>query len=194
MRHVLLMIYIACVIAAVPARAQEEARIPAVKVAVERMHENGQGFYQVRAEAFVPVAAQAVWKVLTDYDRFHQYVPGITTSKVVSRSENDIVIEQEGRAAFLFFSHHIHLVVRALEQPFSRIDIVLVSGDMKVYESHWELMAETQDGVGGTRINYSGRLEPDFFLPAMFGNGIIRSDGEKMLAAVIAEIGKTTAP
>ena len=66
------------------------------------------------------------------------------------------------------------------------IDITLVSGDMKHYESRWELypMPET----GGTRIVYRGRLMPNFYVPGILGSTMIRSDIERMMRAVLTRI------
>lgn len=173
---------------------QQGAQSQGEKLTVERMEENGQKFYEVHAGFFVPATPQTVWKVLTDYDRFPQFVPTMPASKVIARNGPEVTVEQDVRGTMFFFSRKIHLVVRVLEQPYTRIDIGLVSGDMKRYEAHWELIQETQDGIGGTRIDYRGRMEPDFFLPSLFGRSLIKSDGEKMLDAVVAEIGKNNRP
>jgi hypothetical protein len=77
-------------------------------------------------------------------------------------------------------------VVRATETPMTAIDIALVSGDMKHYESHWELVPIPE--TGGTRVVYSGRLIPNFYVPGLLGIKIIRGDIERMMAAVLARI------
>ncbi|UUZ51735.1 hypothetical protein LP420_19465 [Massilia sp. B-10] len=91
-----------------------------------------------------------------------------------------------GRARFLFFSREIHLVVQVTEEPSSAIDINLVTGDMKVYRCRWEItpMPET----GGTRISYSGKMVPKFYVPGMLGSNIVRGDIERMMGAVLERL------
>lgn len=175
------------------AMAQEEQQSRKIEVAVKRVH-GDLPFYDIRVDGFVRAAPQQVWKVLTDYGQMHMFVPDMMSSKVLSRDAGEVVVEQEGRVRFFFFSKTIHLVLRVTEQPFSRIDIALVSGDMKQYASHWELVPATQDGAAGTHISYAGKLEPDFFAPSLFGSALIESNVRKMVEAMMAEMVKGQAP
>ena len=132
-------------------------------------------------------APAAVWKILTNYERMPEFVPDLKTTKVLSRSGNRAVIEQYGTARFLFLRRAIQLVVQATEEPISAIDINLVSGDMKVYNCRWELVPTE---TGGTRILYTGKLVPKFYVPGMLGANIIRSDIERMMHAVLERLEK----
>jgi ribosome-associated toxin RatA of RatAB toxin-antitoxin module len=163
---------------AAPAMAQ-----PALpEVAVTRMDAAGEQVFQVVASGTVKAAPAHVWKVLTDYEAMPEFVPDLKKNKVVSRTGNRAVIEQAGVARFLFLSRAIHLVVQASEEPMSAIDISLVNGDMKVYACRWELTALPD---GGTRVSYSGKMVPKFYVPGMLGSNIIRRDIERMLVAVL---------
>ena len=66
------------------------------------------------------------------------------------------------------------------------IDIALISGDMRHYESRWNLYPVPE--TGGTRIVFSSRLMPGFYVPGMLGTTMIRGDIERMMAAVLARI------
>lgn len=178
-------------IASIPlaaATAQETGLPDNIEVVVQRVQLDGRTFYKVNAKAFARAAPQPVWKLLTGYDRLAEFVPNLESSKILSRNGNEATVEQRGRAGFLFISHAVHLVLRVVEQPISVIDITMLSGDMKHYASHWEIAAAEQGGASGTLINYLGELEPDFFVPALFGAALIRSDVRNMLTAVIREI------
>jgi hypothetical protein len=41
---------------------------------------------------------------------------------------------------------------------------------------------------GGTRIAYSGKLVPKFYVPGMLGANIIRRDIERMMTAVLQRL------
>ena len=178
-------------IASIPlaAATAQESAVPAdIEVAVQRVSQDGKSFYKINAKAFARAAPQPVWKVLTNYDRLTEFVPNLESSKTLSRDGGEAIIEQYGRAGFLFISHSVHLVLRVVEQPISAIDITLLSGDMKHYASHWEIAAAERDGASGTLISYSGELAPDFFVPPLIGSALIRSDVRNMVTAVVKEI------
>ncbi len=173
----------------VPVQVQVQGQrpeLPKLEVAVNRIEIDGQKMYEVDATGTVAAPLPKVWKILTNYERMADFVPDMESCKVLSRSGNEVTIEQFGVARFLFMTRAIHLVVRATEQPMSSIDIALVSGDMKHYESHWELIPVPE--TGGTRVVYSGRMMPNFYVPGILGAKMVRGDIERMMAAVLARI------
>jgi len=160
--------------------------LPKLEVSVNRVDAEAQHMYEVDATATVAAPLPKVWRILTGYERMSEFVPDLESCKVLSRNGNEVIIEQFGVARFLFMSKAIHLIVRATEQPMSSIDISLISGDMKHYESKWELIPVPE--TGGTKIVYSGRLVPNFYVPGILGAKMIRSDIEHMMSAVVARI------
>jgi ribosome-associated toxin RatA of RatAB toxin-antitoxin module len=174
-----------------PAFSQVQDDAASVEVSVRRMQQGQQTFFAIHASGFARRSQKKAWQVLTDYDRQHEFVPNLLSSKLLERNGAEAMIEQKGRVGFFFMTRTIHLLVRVTEHPCSALDIVLVAGDMQHYVTHWELVPSTQNGASGTRISYSGRLEPDFFVPPLLGAAILRADVKRMLEATIAEIDKT---
>lgn len=195
MRNVLFMLLLSATSLTLAVAQEEQSAQPArkIEVVVKRVH-GDLPFYDIWVDGFVRGTPQQVWKILTDYDQMHMFVPDMVSSKVLSRDAGGVVVAQEGRVRFFFFSKTVHLVLRVTELPFSRIDIALMSGDMKQYASHWELFPMTQDGVTGTRISYTGKLEPDFFAPSLFGSAMVESSVRKMVEAMMLEMVKTQTP
>jgi ribosome-associated toxin RatA of RatAB toxin-antitoxin module len=165
---------------------------PKLEVSVNRVELDSLHMYEVDATGTVAAPLPKVWRILTGYERMAEFVPDMESCKVLSRTGNEVIVEQFGVARFLFMSKSIHLIVRATEQPMSSIDISLISGDMKHYESHWELIPVPE--TGGTKIVYSGRLIPNFYVPGILGSKMIRSDIERMMAAVLARIDRRDEP
>jgi ribosome-associated toxin RatA of RatAB toxin-antitoxin module len=163
------------------------AQLPKLEVSVKRVDVGDMHVFEVVSSGEVNAAPAAVWKILTNYERMPEFVPDLKTTKVLSRSGNRAVIEQYGTARFLFLRRAIQLVVQATEEPISAIDINLVSGDMKVYNCRWELVPTE---TGGTRILYTGKLVPKFYVPGMLGANIIRADIERMMHAVLERLEK----
>lgn len=158
---------------------------PKLDVAVTRITQDNLHLYEVDATGTVQAPITTVWKTLTNYERMSEFVPDMASCRVLSRNGGEVIIEQFGTARFLFVSRSIHLVVRATEQPMASIDIALISGDMKHYESRWEMVPLPE---GGTRVVYSGKLMPNFYVPGLLGTNIIRGDIERMMGAVLARI------
>lgn len=163
-----------------------------LEVSVKRVDVADQHVFEVASSGEVRASPAAVWKVLTNYDRMSEFVPDLKTSKVLSRTGNKAIIEQFGVASFLFIRRDIHLIVQATEEPMTAIDIGLITGDMRVYQCRWELVPVPE--TGGTRIVYSGKLVPKFYVPGMLGANIIRSDIERMMKAVLARLEKGDSP
>ena len=155
------------------------------EVLVTRVDAAGEQEFEVAASGTVKAAPSQVWKVLTDYEAMPEFVPDLKKNKVMSRTGNRAIIEQAGVARFLFLSRPIHLVVQAAEEPMSAIDISLITGDMKVYTCRWELTALPD---GGTRVTYTGKMVPKFYVPAMLGSNLIRRDIERMMKAVLQRL------
>ncbi|WP_426073528.1 SRPBCC family protein [Janthinobacterium sp. DSP2-3-3] len=188
MTRLFLCLLMLCTVAT-PAAAQAQMqalRLDKLKVDVKRIEVDGQRMYEVDASGSVQAPPASVWKTLTTYERMHEFVPDLSSCRVLSRNGNEVIIEQQGMARFLFMNHAIHLVVRATETPFTAIDIALISGDMRHYEARWNLYPIPE--TGGTRIVFSSRLVPGFYVPGMLGTTMIRGDIERMMAAVLARI------
>ena len=160
--------------------------LPKLDVKVRRVEFEATHMYEVGAQGSVLAPLATVWRILTTYERMNEFVPDLASCKVLSRNGNEVIVEQFGVARFLFMSKAIHLIVRATENPMSSIDIALISGDMKHYESRWELSPVLE--TGGTRIVYTGKLMPNFYVPGMLGAQMIRGDIERMMGAVLARL------
>jgi ribosome-associated toxin RatA of RatAB toxin-antitoxin module len=188
MKPVLLLLMIG---SALPALAQSQR----LEVAVKRINAGAQHGFEVSASGAAQASPAAVWKILTAYERMPDFVPNMASSRVLDREDNEAIVEQIGSARFLFIRKPIHLVVRVTEVPLTNIDIALVSGNMKHYEAHWELipLPETEGAPGGTRILYRGKIVPDFYVPGLVGASVIGDDVRHMMEAVLARLDRDRA-
>ena len=173
--------------------AQPSPQTGIVDANANRVSQDGQSFFAVKASGFVHATPQEAWNVLTDYDRLGEFVPDLLSSRLVTRNAHEAVVEQRSEVRFLFVKHTIDLTVRITEQPFSTIDVALMGGDMQRYSGQWQLAPETRDGVQGTLISYAGTMEPNFFIPPLVGESIARANVRKMVTAVVQEIDRRSA-
>ena len=147
------------------------------------------GAVEVEAVAEIAVGPERAWEVLTDYDRFSEFVPDLHESRVVSRQGASVVVEQKGAARFLFFSYPIEVRLAVTEFPRQRIEARAISGNFRELRSFYTL----EPREGGVRLRYQGRLVPDFQLP-LFGTWVLRNNVEATFRAMVEEIEKPVIP
>jgi ribosome-associated toxin RatA of RatAB toxin-antitoxin module len=168
--------------------AQENFTLGLVQANANRVIRNGEALFEVTAIGFVRATPEQAWRVLTDYDRLPDFVPDLVSARLLSRSGNVARIEQKNNAGIMFVSHTVRMVLQVEEAPCSTIDVRLIEGDMKRYDIHWDLEPESVDGMPGTRITFSGVMEPKFLVPPLFGRAVVQTSLKNTLEAVVAEI------
>ncbi|MFC7515490.1 SRPBCC family protein [Herbaspirillum sp. GCM10030257] len=170
-------------------RAQHSSTSTVVQANAQRIHRDGQSFFEVYATGFTTARQDQVWATLTDYGSLATFVPDLVYSRVISRSGMVSIVEQASRAGAMFFAPLVRMLVRIEEEPQSTITVSQESGDMQHYTARWELEAVSQDdGAQGTRIVFTGEIEPRFFIPAFIGQPVVQANVRQMVESVIKEI------
>lgn len=144
---------------------------------------------EVEAVAEIAVGLARAWEVLTDYNRFPEFVPDLHESRVVSRQGPSVVVEQKGAARFLFLSYPIEVRLAVREHPQERIESRAVTGNFRELRSVYTL----EPREGGVRLRYHGRLVPDFQLP-LFHTYVLKSNVEATFRAMVEEIERDKKP
>ena len=138
----------------------------------------------VDARADFEGTVSRAWQVLTDYERFAEFVPDIQSSRVVSRDGNRVQVEQKGEARLLFFSFPIDVRLAITEQPNARIVSRSVGGNFREMQGVYMLEAEQ----GRVSLRYTGRMVPDFYVPPLIGTLVLRRNVENTFRALVDEI------
>jgi len=159
----------------------------AAPVTVEARHD-GEAVL-VEASASVHATPQVAWDVLTGYERYAEFIPDLTSSRILSRSGGTAVVEQKGVAGFFLFHFPIEVVLTVSEQPPSAVNSRAVSGTFREMTGVYRL---TEDG-DTLRLTYSGRLVPAFRLPPLIGVVALRAAVERQFTALVREIGRRAA-
>lgn len=138
----------------------------------------------VWAEARLSVDPRVAWEVLSDYDHLSRFIPDLSDSRVVSRSNGKVLVEQKGEFAFLFFHRAIELRLEITETPRSRIVARAISGSFSEMAGRYDLEADG-DGV---RVLYAGRFVPRFALPPLLGMIALRHTAATQFEAMVREM------
>lgn len=142
--------------------------------------------YVLNAVMFAPVAQAIAWDVLTDFDHMAQWVPNVAESKVVSRGDNSVVIEQHGVAKYGAASFP-YVTERQLElKPQSAINSAQLKGSLRRVESTLQLQAEGK----GTRITYHLEIVPSFLASALLSKSFLEHELTEQFGAIIGEMAR----
>ncbi len=138
----------------------------------------------VQATANLRADAHLAWEVVTAYDHYADFVPGLQSSRVIMRSGNSAVVEQRGRVGFFLFHFPLEVRLVVTETPFARVKSYAVSGNFKQMTGTYEL---NLDGPI-LHLTYSGRIVPAFQLPPVIGPAAVRHAAEEQFTALVNEI------
>ena len=140
--------------------------------------------FEVEAAAEFEAEVALAWEVLTGYDRLSEFIPGMHSSRTVSRSKHSVIVDQSGEARLLFFSIPIQVRLEVEEFPYERIVSRAIEGNFKEMSGSYTLE------VRGRRLllHYTGSLTPDFSIPPLIGTILVRKTVEKRFGAMVDEI------
>ena len=140
--------------------------------------------FEVSARAELDASLDIAWEVLTDYDRFSEFIPGMHSSKLVSREGDRAMVDQRGEASLLFFRFPIDVRLAIVETYPERIESNAIAGNFKELRGAYRLESEG----GRLRLSYEGRFTPDFDIPSLIGTMVVRHTLEQRFGAMLGEI------
>jgi ribosome-associated toxin RatA of RatAB toxin-antitoxin module len=142
---------------------------------------------EVIARATIRAPYALIWQTLTDYDHLAEFIPGMVKSHVIGRRGSAAIVEQSGKAAILFFSYPIEVVVESFEQPPTLIGIRVIKGNLKQLDGGYRL-----EKIAGQRdafvLHWSGYIEPSLPVPLFITVPLMRSNISDQFRGMVAEI------
>jgi ribosome-associated toxin RatA of RatAB toxin-antitoxin module len=140
----------------------------------------------VRAQATIAAPLEVVWGTLTDYERLHEFVPGIKKSKVIARNGNTAIVQQSGEARFFLARVPIEVTLESTEVP-PNIEVRRIAGTLKQLQGRYEtqVMEGTPTQV---QLRWIGSIEPENSLPPLIGEALMRRSIKQQFAGMVGEI------
>lgn len=155
---------------------------PHIVVAVSQAGES----FIVDALIEAPVSLRTAWDVLTDFSHMTAVLSNLTSSKVVSREGNTLIVRQEGVARYGLLSFAFQSEREIRLEPMKRILAKNLSGTAKRMESEARLSsAERGQGV---QIKYRAEIVPDSTLARLFGASFVRHEVDEQFRFMAAEM------
>ncbi|WP_039727316.1 SRPBCC family protein [Leptolyngbya iicbica] len=96
-----------------------------------------EGTYTVLS--LVPAPASVVWDVLTNYERFPDFLPSVKASRVLERRDNCVLVERKDSRKVGILPIRVKIVTENIEYPQERIEYRMVDGTLDEMNGTWEL-------------------------------------------------------
>jgi ribosome-associated toxin RatA of RatAB toxin-antitoxin module len=135
----------------------------------------------VEARALINAELEIAWDVLTDYDRYAEFIPDLKSSRVVARSGGNVIVEQKGQVWVFLFSFPMEVTLSVTEEPRRGITSRAIAGTFREMTGSYTLMQVGDE----LRLTYSGRMVPDFLLPPLIGTAAVRAAVKKQFGALV---------
>jgi ribosome-associated toxin RatA of RatAB toxin-antitoxin module len=123
------------------------------------------------------------WHVLTDYERYVDFIPDLRVSRVVARSGSTVTVTQSGDAVW-GFKWPLDITFEIVETPPDRLQSRAVAGSVRSLVSHYALTPE----ASGTRLDYEGDIDAGFPLFARMEESVIERNVTRQFKAIVEEI------
>ena len=113
-----------------------------------------------RAAAVIDCPRPEVWRVINDYNRLKEIIPGIVESRIERVEDNAVYFYEEDDVPIL---KNTRLLLRCVhDDPNFRKTMSLVEGSVRSLEASWALEPFDRDR---TLAVYTLRTDPGFYVP-----------------------------
>lgn len=145
------------------------------------------GGFQINATFYTDAPAEKVREVLVDYENIPNFASSIVKSKIKTRENGFIFLEQIGKQNILpLFSVKVYLLLK-VEESKNRINFEDTSKkDFELYIGYWEI----NEISSGTVASYSLTVKPNFYIPDFIAKKIFINKSKKMCREILDEINR----
>jgi ribosome-associated toxin RatA of RatAB toxin-antitoxin module len=140
----------------------------------------------VRAQATIAAPLEVVWGTLTDYERLHEFVPGIKKSTVIARNGGTAIVQQSGEARFFLARVPIEVTLESTEVP-PNIEVRRIAGTLRQLQGRYETQV-MQGTPTRVQLRWIGSIEPENSLPPLIGEALMRRSIKQQFAGMVGEI------
>ncbi|MEM7554189.1 MAG: SRPBCC family protein [Cyanobacteria bacterium P01_A01_bin.84] len=143
----------------------QQADLEAVKIEVEKITERKR---QISAQIYIPNSVESIWKILTNYEALPDFIPNLSSSRLLEHPQGGIRVEQVGSQKLLRFNFSARVVLDLQEHFPKEISFTMVEGDLKEFSGSWLLEPLTiaeQSGTSTTNLSYTVQVLPKRTMP-----------------------------
>lgn len=119
---------------------------------------------RILASVMIPQPIEQVWKIITDYEHLADFVPNLTSSRLLPNNEGRIRLEQIGAQCFLKFKFCARVVLDMTETFPHEVGFAMKEGDFKHFVGAWKLYSS--EDTQTTHLSYDLFVKPPRAIPA----------------------------
>jgi carbon monoxide dehydrogenase subunit G len=113
---------------------------------------------EIEGTAELNADAATAWRVLTDYERYVDFIPDLQGSRVIARNGGTVTVEQTGDVMLWRLHMPLDVTFEITEMAPTSLISRVVAGDLRALNSRYVLTP-----VGnGVRLEYTGKLDSGF--------------------------------
>ena len=131
---------------------------------------NDNGVKGLRATFQLNASREAIWELLTDYDRYTETFTGIRSLEVISESDQGARVRFKIKVAFLSFDYTLQ---RDYVRPYELITWHRTDGDFRDLSGSWGIISGPAEGI--QEVIYESFVDVGFLVPtALVRDGAAR--------------------
>lgn len=138
----------------------------------------------VSAEIETRVDRDTAWRILTDYNRWSEFVPNLSVCRVISRPGEPLRLAQRASIPWLP-NFPVVMVTEVEETPRKSIRFQRIAGNVRSFTGEWQIQGKTP-----VRLVYRSVVEPGFPVPPQMSVEIFRNDAKVRLEAMAREMAR----
>jgi ribosome-associated toxin RatA of RatAB toxin-antitoxin module len=142
--------------------------------------------FEIRATVDADASVDLCYAVLADFDRLSDFIPGMQSSRVVSRPGEPLLLRQVGRTKVAFSEYSFDVTLAVTVDPPHEITFRRVAGNLQRMDGGWRIAGDTAH----CRIEYRADIEPGFWVPPLLGPLIMRGQVARQLEGLESEIAR----
>ncbi len=142
--------------------------------------------YQVQMTFDVAARPAHVVEVLTDFQNPHRLSPDVTGREIISREDGVTRVHTELRGCLLFFCRNLEMT-QDVTSVADTVLAVIVPGQSDFRSGRW-LWTITAINEGTSHVAFEASMEPDVFIPPLFGKTLIRRMLEQEVLAIATNL------
>lgn len=139
---------------------------------------------EIRANAALQADAATAWHVITDYERYADFIPDLASSRIVERDGARVVVEQRGDAWIGPVRLPMHERFEIRETAPLHIESRATAGTLHSLASRWTI---TPAG-SGSRLDYVGVVEPGYAFAGPLEQYLVERNIARQFDALVTRI------
>lgn len=139
---------------------------------------------RLAAQLVLPLGPEAVWDVLTDYERLPEFIPNLERSSLVERRDGVVVLEQVGSQRFVGLRFRASVRLQLQERRDQGVlDFEMMAGDFRRFQGTWTVRGDDN----GVRVRYELTVQACMGMPIGLIEQRLQEDLASNLRAVALE-------